>query len=80
MGDSESEKLCAQLSGGVGNKPADEFYEEFCLQKCHVFSEYFFKDMMQIFNYPGMEEWPKVLCSDGRGAKLNMSLVCFLAP
>jgi hypothetical protein len=48
MGDSESEKLCAHLTGTVANKPVAEFYDEFNLDKGIVFSEYNFKEMMQI--------------------------------
>jgi hypothetical protein len=63
MGDSESEKLCARLTGSVANKSANEFYQEFNLQKGTVFSEFYFKEMMQIYHFPGMELWPKVITS-----------------
>jgi len=89
MGDSESEKLCARLTGSVGSHAATELYQELNLDKGTVFSEFFFKEMMKIFHYPGMEEWPKVLSSDNaetnksqgkQSASFHMSLVCFKPP
>ena len=89
MGDSESEKLCARLTGSVGSRAATELYQELNLDKGTVFSEFFFKEMMKIFHYPGMEEWPKVLSSDNaetnksqgkQSASFHMSLVCFQPP
>ena len=84
MGDSESEKLCARLTGTVANKAADEFYDEYNLERKAVFAEFFFRDMMQIYHLPGMELWPKFL-TGGSGAqqqggpppKFYMSLVVF---
>jgi len=83
MGASESETLCAHLTGSVGNRPATEFYQEFTLDKGLVFAEFFFKEMMQIYHYPGMEEWPEVLSMDKSGTPgppMYMSLVCFQRP
>jgi len=87
MGDSESEKLCACLTGTVANKAADEFYDEFNLERKAVFAEFFFRDMMQIYHLPGMEDWPKVLITpsatnkQGRPPpKIYLSLVCFRPP
>ena len=80
MGARESEMLCAQLTGSVGNMPAIEFYHHFTLDKGLVFAEFFFKEMMQIYHYPGMEEWPEVLSIDESGTPrppMYMSLVCF---
>jgi hypothetical protein len=89
MGDSESEKLCACLTGTVANKPVTEFYDEFNLNKGIVFSEYYFnKEMMQIYHFPGMEEWLKLNPSQDLGTKqqakskpsFHFSLVCFWPP
>ena len=87
MGDSESEKLCARLTGTVANKAADEFYDEFNLERKAVFAKFFFRDMMQIYHLPGMEDWPKVLITpsatnkQGRPPpKIYLSLVCFRPP
>ena len=82
------EKLCARLMGTVANKPADEFYNEFNLNKGTVFSEFYFKEMMQIFHFPGMELWPKLTTSEDLGTKkqgkpppqIYLSLVCFRPP
>ena len=89
MGDSESEKLCARLTGSVGDRRADVFYQEFNLDKPTVFAEFYFKEMMEIYHFPGMEGWPKVMSSrsainkkqQGRSPpKIYLSLVCFQPP
>ena len=83
MGDSESETLCAHLTGSVRNRPAIDFYQQFTLDKGLVFAEFFFKEMMQIYHYPGMEEWLEVLPMDKSGTpppSMYMSLVCFQYP
>jgi hypothetical protein len=88
MEDTVIEKLCARLTGTVANKPADEFYNEFNLNKGTVFSEFYFKEMMQIFHFPGMELWPKLTTSEDLGTKkqgkpppqIYLSLVCFRPP
>ena len=86
MGDSESEKLCARLTESVGDRPVDVFYQEFNLEKPTVFAEFYFKEMMQIYHLPGMEDWPNVMSrhsatSKQEGSrpppKLYLSLVCF---
>jgi hypothetical protein len=83
MDDTLMKKLCARLTGTVGNKPADEFYQEFNLISSS-FSEYYFNEMKDIFHLPGMEYWPKLLShgttEKDRPTPMYMSLVCFLPP
>jgi hypothetical protein len=55
MGESESEMLCAHLTGSVGNLVEEEFYQHFTLDKGIVFSEFHFKEMMKIYHFPGMD-------------------------
>jgi hypothetical protein len=88
MGDSESEKLCACLTESVGDRPAGVFYQEFNLEKPTVFSEFYFKEMMQIYYIAGMEDWPKLMnacaATNKQGSKpppkMYLSLVCFWPP
>ena len=88
MGDSESEMLNARLTGIVGDRPADEFYQEFNLVRPTVFAEFYFKEMMQIYHLPGMETWPETMKRHGttnnHGSrpppKCYMSMVCFRPP
>jgi hypothetical protein len=83
MGESESKTLCAHLTGSVGNLVGAEFYQNFNLDKDIVFSEFHFKEMMQIYHFPGMEDWPKVIPSQDSDAptpSMYMSLVCFWCP
>jgi hypothetical protein len=87
MGDSESEKRWARLSESVGDRPADVFYQEFNLGGSTVFSKFYFKEMMQIYHLPGMEEWPTVInvhpATNKQGRpppKVYLSLVCFKPP
>jgi hypothetical protein len=79
MADKEREKLCAKLTGPVADVPADVFYKQFNLDG-HSFSEYYLKDMMRIFYYQGMEQWPKTLPppKGSRDTQILMSLVCFM--
>jgi hypothetical protein len=84
MEDTESEELCAHLTRTVANKPADEFYQEFNLISSSL-SEYYFKEMKEIFHLPGMELWPKLMTLDStkeshRSPPIYLSLVCFLGP
>jgi hypothetical protein len=53
----KEEKLCARLTGKVGKMSADTFYKKFNLLvgTNSVYSEFFFKEMLQIFALPGME-------------------------
>jgi hypothetical protein len=60
MADQESEKLCAKLTGVVGDVSANEFYSQFNLDGTS-FSEYYFKDMQRIFHLEGMDHWPTTL-------------------
>jgi hypothetical protein len=84
MGDTVIDRLCAQLTGTVAKKAADEFYEEFNLISS-AFSEYYLKEMMEIFHLPGMERWPELL-SPGVTKKrkkpppMLLSMVCFSPP
>jgi hypothetical protein len=85
MEDSESEKLCAHLSGTVGKMPADTFYQEFNLMGSTIFSEFYFKEMIEIYHLPGMELWPKIMSVEGtkekdRPPQICLSLVCFMPP
>jgi len=50
---SEREKLCARLTGSVGDRPVDTFYQEFRLEAPTVFAKFYFKEMMQIYHFPG---------------------------
>ena len=84
MEDTLIEKLCARLTGTVANKPADEFYQEFNLISSSL-SEYYFKEMKEIFDLPGMEYWPQLITPKGTKEKdipppMYLSLVCFLPP
>jgi hypothetical protein len=83
----EREKLCARLIGSVGDRPADTFYQEFNLETPTVFTKFYFKEMMEIYHFPGMEGWSKVMnsCSSikkqGRSPpKIYLSLVVFQPP
>jgi hypothetical protein len=88
MEDSESENLCAHLSGSVGKMATDEFYKEFNLEGSTVFAKFYFKEMMQIYHLPGMELWPKVMpsvsCTSKKQGRpppqIYLSLVCFWPP
>jgi hypothetical protein len=86
MEDSESEKLCAHLTGTVGKMSAEDFYQEFNLMGTTVFCEYCFKEMMEIYHLPGMELWPRMMTSDegtkekDRPPPICLSLVCFMPP
>ena len=48
------DRLCARLTGTVAKKADDEFYQEFNLINSG-FSEYYLKEMMEVFNLPGMD-------------------------
>ena len=88
MDDSESEMLNDRLTGIVGERPADEFYHEFNLERPTVFAEFYFKEMMQICHLSGMQDWPKLMnaCTptNKQGSKsppkMYLSLVCFRPP
>ena len=83
MGDTVIDRLCAQLTGTVANKAADEFYQEFNLISS-AFSEYYLKEMMEIFYLPGMERWPELLSPEVTKKKklppMLLSMVCFSPP
>jgi hypothetical protein len=83
--DLESEKLCAHLTGNVGKMSAELFYEKFNLTDKNIISKYFFKEMMQIFHLPRMENWPKMTIVEDINEKdtrpqICFSLVCFMHP
>jgi hypothetical protein len=88
MGDSEIEKLCARLTESVGDRPVDVFYKEFNLERPTVFAEFYFKEMMQIYHFSGMQDWPKLMNAHAptnkQGSKsppkMYLSLVCFRPP
>ena len=83
----EREKLCARLIGSVGDRPADTFYQEFNLETPTVFAEFYFKEMMEIYHFPGMEGWPIVMDRPSSmkkqvrlPPKIYLSLVVFKPP
>ena len=80
------EKLCARLTGTVGTKSADEFYNKFTLTDTS-YSEYHFKEMKEIFNLPGMDKWimlHKTITStkeegdSSSSSPIYFSLICFV--
>ena len=77
MGEVENDVLCAHLTGVVGNKAADEFYQEFNLTSTS-FAEYYFKEMTTIFHLPGMEDWPKLNTPNADSQQMSFSLVFFM--
>jgi hypothetical protein len=78
MADLESGVLRAHLTGVVGKKTAAKFYEEFNLISTS-FSEYYFKEMMEIFHLEGMENWPSLHSPDD-SPQMTFSLVFFMPP
>ena len=75
------DRLCAQLTGTVANKAADDFYKEFNLTSSS-FAEYYFKEMKEIFYLQGMDSWPELISPQNTKEKYRpipifLSMVCF---
>ena len=80
MDDILIEKLCARLTGKVANKHAKDFYEEFNLSTSS-YSEYYFKEMKEIFHLPVMDSWPELItCQEDKPLPMYFSMVCFSPP
>ena len=81
----ESKELCAHLTGNIGRVSADTFYKMFNLISTH-YSEFYFRDMLEIFHLEGMDQWlemyrdPGVKQQPEEQSPIFFSLVCFQPP
>jgi hypothetical protein len=73
----QSGNLCARLTANVSSLSPEEFYEKFNLINS-TYSEFHFKDMLEIFHLPGMEQWPNT--TEETTPDLRFSLICFFPP
>ena len=74
---SQSGNLCARLTANVSSLSPEEFYEKFNLINS-TYSEFHFKDMLEIFHLPGMDQWPNTM--EETTPDLQFSLICFFLP
>ncbi|MCK7580961.1 MAG: hypothetical protein MZV65_38675 [Chromatiales bacterium] len=73
----QSGNLCARLTANVSSLSPEEFYEKFNLINS-TYSEFHFKDMLEIFHLPGMDQWPNTM--EETTPDLQFSLICFFPP
>jgi hypothetical protein len=73
----QSGNLCARLTANVSSLSPEEFYEKFNLVNS-TYSEFHFKDMLEIFHLPGMDQWPNT--TEETTPDLQFSLICFFPP
>ena len=73
----QSGNLCARLTADVSSLSPEEFYEKFNLINSN-YSEFHFKEMLEIFNLPGMDQWPKTM--EETTPDLQLRLICFFPP
>jgi len=73
----QSGNLCAHLTANVSSLSPQEFYDKFNLVNS-TYSEFHFKDMLEIFHLPGMDQWPNT--TGETTPDLQFSLICFYPP
>jgi hypothetical protein len=79
----ESGKLCVSFTADVLKMFSEIFYNKFNLIGTNVYSEFYFKELMEIFHLPGMDQWPDMVSNaqvakeEDSSPKICFSLVCF---